>query len=153
MVPAKTRRKPLPKDRLQQARRQRGDEWETAFVAGLNRQANVWAVLLPKSWAGQPFDVIAMATGRAIAFQCKRIARVNVPYSCFTANEKEHLTRFEEAGGRASVAVYRDSDGRGVLIPWHCIRDDVLSGIRGSARLEGYPCVFPAAGEGGFPCR
>lgn len=153
MIPAKTRQPPARKDRLQQDRRRRGDEWEAAFVAGLNRQTNVWAVLLPKSWTGQPFDVVAMANGRGMAFECKRIARGNLPYSCFTANEKEHLTRFEDAGGLASVAVYRDSDGRGVLIPWHCIRDDVLGGVSGSVRLEEYPCVFPAEGEEAAPCK
>lgn len=153
MIPAKTRKPPARKDRLQQARRRRGAEWEAAFVAGLNRQTNVWAVLLPKSWAGQPFDIIAMANGKGMAFECKRIARGNLPYSCFTANEKEHLSRFEDAGGLAYVAVWRDIDNRCAFIPWQAIRAEVLGGVRGSARLEAYPFKLSIFREEAAPCK
>ena len=153
MIPAATRRSPARKDRLQQARRRRGAEWEADLIRELGRRPDTWAVLLPKSWAGQPFDITAVQAGRGMAVECKRIARGSLPYSCFTANEREHLTRFEDAGGLALVAVFRDSDSRRAFIPWRRIRAEVLGGVRGSARLEDYPSVLPAAGEEDTPCK
>lgn len=151
MIPAKTR-KSARKDRLQQARRRRGAEWETVLVLNLNRRPDTWAVLLPKSWTGQPFDITAVQKGRAMAIECKRIARGNLPYSCFTENEKEHLSRFEDAGGLAYVAVWRDSDNRCALIPWKDIRAEVLGGVRGSARLEEHPFMISIFREEAAPC-
>lgn len=139
MIPSSTRQGPPRKDRLQQARRRRGADWEALLILELNHRPDTWAVLLPKSWAGQPFDITAVQAGRGMAVECKRILRGNLPYSCFTANEKEHLSRFEDAGGLALVAVYRDSDRRRVFVPWQDIREDVLGGVRGSVQLEKYP--------------
>lgn len=153
MVPARTRRTPARKDRLQQARRQRGAEWEALLVLDLNCRPDTWAVLLPKSWAGQPFDITAVQAGRGMAVECKRIARGNLPYSCFTANEKEHLTRFEDAGGLAFVAVWRDSDNHCAFIPWQDIREEVLGGVRGSVRLEAYPFKLSIFRKEAAPCR
>lgn len=142
MIPSEMRRRPAPRNRLQQARRRRGAEWEAVLVQELNNQPDGWAVLLPKSWTGQPFDITAMMAGQGLAIECKRIARGSLPYSCFTQNEKEHLSRFEDAGGQAFVAVWRDSDGRRAFIPWWRLRSGVLGGLRGSAKLEDYPPIL-----------
>lgn len=145
MIPAN--RQKVKKDELQQRRRRRGAEWEADLAEELNEMPQSWAVLLPKSWSGQPYDIAAMVQGQGIAMECKRIAAGRLGYSAFTVNEREHLTRYEDAGGMALVAIYRDSDQRRAFVPWYAIRDQVLGGIRGSIDPMDYPEELQQAGE------
>ncbi|PWL42811.1 hypothetical protein [Allofournierella sp.] len=135
MVPADRRR--VRKDKTQQARRRRGDEWEQALAADLD--AAGWAKCWPRGWAGQPWDISATVEGHSYAIECKRIARGNLGYSAFTSNEIENLSRHEDAGGISVVAILRDDPYAVRFVPWYAIRADVLGGGRGSVRLELYP--------------
>lgn len=135
MVPADRRR--VRKDKAQQARCRRGDEWEQMLAADLD--AAGWAKCWPRGWAGQPWDISATVEGRSYAIECKRIARGNLGYSAFTQNEVENLSRHEDAGGVSVVAILRDEPYTVRFVPWYAIRDEVLGGGRGSVKLEQFP--------------
>ncbi len=135
MVPAKARR--VHKDKLQRSRRRRGDEWEKDLAEELDSYG--WAKRWPRGFAGQPWDISAMLDGHSFGIECKRVASGNLGYSCFTENEIENLSRFEDAGGTSVVAIRRDYPFTMRYVPWHAIRDPVLGGERGSVRLEGWP--------------
>lgn len=137
MIPANRRK--IEKNALQQRRRRRGAEWENDLLEELNQMPQGWACGLPKNWAGQPYDISAMIQGQGLAIECKRIERGKLGYSAFTQNEREHLTRYEDAGGMALVAIYRDSDQRRAFVPWYSVRNDILGGIRGSIDPMAYP--------------
>ena len=62
-----------------------------------------------------------------------------VPFSAFRPNEVENLSRKEDAGGVAVVAVRRDAPAVDCFFPWYYIRDAIESGERGSVKLEGLP--------------
>lgn len=143
MVPAERRK--VRKDKLQQARRRRGDEWEQALAADLDAEG--WAKCWPRGWAGQPWDISATVKGRSYAIECKRIARGNLGYSAFTANEIENLSRHEDAGGISVVAVLRDEPYTVRFVPWYAIRADVLGGVRGSVKLELFPVELKSIWE------
>ena len=102
MIPASRRR--AEKNRLQQARQRRGLDWEKALAADLNEEglARCW----PAGWGGQPWDISAVLEGYAYAIECKHIARGNLGYSAFTANE------IETAHGRCRT--HDDDTGRRV---------------------------------------
>lgn len=68
-----------------------------------------WARQWPADWAGQPYDIEATIEGRSRGIECKHIAKGNLPFSAFRPNEVENLSRKEDAGGIAVVAVRRDS--------------------------------------------
>ena len=80
-----------------------------------------------------------MLEGYAYAIECKHIARGNLGYSAFTANEIENLSRHEDAGGISVVAVLRDEPETMRFVPWFAVRDAVLGGGRGSVKPEEYP--------------
>lgn len=68
---------------------------------------------------------------------------MSAPYSLiitgFRPNEVENLSRKEDAGGIAVVAVRRDSPAVDCFFPWYYIRDRIESGERGSVKLENLP--------------
>lgn len=77
--------------------------------------------------------------GRSWGIECKHIAKGNLPFSAFRPNEVENLSRKEDAGGVAVVAVRRDVPASDVYFPWYYIRDRIESGEHGSVKLEGLP--------------
>ena len=77
--------------------------------------------------------------GRSWGIECKHIAKGNLPFSAFRPNEVENLSRKEDAGGIAVVAVRRDVPASDIYFPWYYIRDRIESGERGSVKLEGLP--------------
>ena len=87
----------------------------------------------------QPYDIEATIDGRSWGIECKHIAKGNLPFSAFRPNEVENLSRKEDAGGVAVVAVRRDVPASDVYFPWYYIRDRIESGERGSVKLEGLP--------------
>lgn len=93
----------------------------------------------PADWGGQPYDIEATIDGRSWGIECKHIAKGNLPFSAFRPNEVENLSRKEDAGGVAVVAVRRDAPAVDCFFPWYYIRDAIESGERGSVKLEGLP--------------
>lgn len=108
-----------------------------------------WARCWPKSWHGQPFDISAQVEGRALAIECKSIARGNLPFSALRTNEIENLSRFEDAGGFALLAVRRLDPPLRVFVPWWTVRDHILAGDRGSLPLGHQPRTLADAWEFG----
>lgn len=135
MVPANRRK--IRRNKAQQARRRRGDDWEEDLVIRLD--AAGWARRWPRGFCGQPWDISATIEGRSYAIECKRIASGNLGYSAFTANEAENLSRHEDAGGISVVAILRDIPYTIRFVPWYAVRDAVLGGVRGSIKPELYP--------------
>ena len=84
-------------------------------------------------------DIEATIDGRSWGIECKHIAKGNLPFSAFRPNEVENLSRKEDAGGVAVVAVRRDAPAVDCFFPWYYIRDAIESGERGSVKLEGLP--------------
>ena len=97
------------KDKLQQARNARGKVWQDDLLESLCGIPGAWARQWPADWAGQPYDIEATIEGRSRGIECKHIAKGNLPFSAFRPNEVENLSRKEDAGGIAVVAVRRDS--------------------------------------------
>ena len=78
MIPAKKKRQ--HRDKLQQQRHRNGTAWEEQLCEELNTLPHAWARCWPKSWHGQPFDISAQMEGRALAIECKSIARGICPF-------------------------------------------------------------------------
>ena len=146
-VPSKMRRKTV--NEQQRARRRLGDDWEQALTEELDSYG--WAKRWPRGWSGQPWDISAMLDGRAYAIECKRIASGNLGYSCFTGNEIENLSRYEDAGGCSIIAIRRDTPFIICFVPWYAVRDAVLAGERGSIRPEAWPGELVKAEEAPRP--
>lgn len=123
----------------QQARNARGKSWQDDLLAVLGGIPQAWARLWPADWGGQPYDIEATIDGRSWGIECKHIAKGNLPFSAFRPNEVENLSRKEDAGGVAVVAVRRDAPAVDCFFPWYYIRDAIESGERGSVKLEGLP--------------
>lgn len=115
MVPAKARRR--HRDDLQRRRSRSGADWEAALCEELDALPHAWARRWPKAWAGQPFDISAEIDGHAFAIECKSIARGNLPFSALRPSEVENLSRFEDAGGIAVIAVRRMEPPAQVFVP------------------------------------
>ena len=126
MVPAKARRR--HRDDLQRRRSRSGADWEAAFCEELDALPHAWARRWPKAWAGHAF-----------AIECKSIARGNLPFSALRPSEVENLSRFEDAGGIAVIAVRRMEPPAQVFVPWYTVRPRILAGDRGSIPLAGQP--------------
>lgn len=137
MIPANQRKK--QKNKLQQQRGRNGAEWEQTLCEELDGAPGCWARRWPKAYAGQPFDISAQLEGRACAIECKSIARGNLPFSALRPNEIENLSRFEDAGGCALVAIRRQNPPERRFVPWCSIREKIESGDRGSVALGGQP--------------
>lgn len=131
---ARTRQK---KDKLQQARNARGKVWQDDLLDILCGIPKVWCRGWPTDYSGQPYDIEATIDGRSWGIECKHIAKGNLPFSAFRPNEVENLSRKEDAGGIAVVAVRRDVPASDIYFPWYYIRDRIESGERGSVKLEG----------------
>lgn len=147
MIPAKKKRQ--HRDKLQQQRNRNGAAWEEQLCEELNALPQAWARCWPKSWNGQPFDISAQVEGRALAIECKSIARGNLPFSALRTNEIENLSRFEDAGGFALLAVRRLDPPLRVFVPWWTVRDYILAGARGSLPLGHQPRTLADAWEFG----
>ena len=106
------------KDKLQQARNARGKVWQDDLLESLCGIPGAWARQWPADWAGQPYDIEATIEGRSRGIECKHIAKGNLPFSAFRPNEVENLSRKEDAGGIAVVAVRRDSPAVDCFFPW-----------------------------------
>lgn len=143
MIPAKKNRQ--HRDKLQRSRSRSGAEWEAELCEELDALPRSWARRWPKAWTGQPFDISAMVEGRALAIECKSIARGNLPFSALRPNEIENLSRFEDAGGTALLAVRRADPPARVYIPWWTVRPRILAGDRGSIPLGGQPRTLAEA--------
>lgn len=137
MIPASKHRK--HKDKLQRQRSRSGADWESGLCEELDALPNAWARRWPKAWAGQPFDISAEIDGHAFAIECKSIARGNLPFSALRPNEVENLSRFEDAGGIAVIAVRRLDPPAQAFVPWYAVRPRILAGDRGSIPLAGQP--------------
>ena len=133
---ARTRQK---KDKLQQARNARDKVWQDDLLDILCGIPKVWCRGWPTDYSGQPYDIEATIDGRSWGIECKHIAKGNLPFSAFRPNEVENLSRKEDAGGIAVVAVRRDVPASDIYFPWYYIRDRIESGERGSVKLEGLP--------------
>ena len=123
MRPSDTRTR-QKKDRLQQARNARGKVWQNDLLDILCGIPKVWCRGWPADYSGQPYDIEATIDGRSWGIECKHIAKGSLPFSAFRPNEVENLSRKEDAGGIAVVAVRRDR---------------IESGERGSVKLENLP--------------
>lgn len=137
MIPASKHRQ--HKDKLQRQRSRSGADWEADLCEELDTLPNAWARRWPKAWTGQPFDISAEIEGHAFAIECKSIARGNLPFSALRPNEVENLSRFEDAGGIAVIAVRRLEPPAQAFIPWYMVRSRILAGDRGSIPLAGQP--------------
>ena len=116
MIPAKKNRQ--HRDKLQRSRSRSGAEWEAELCEELDALPRSWARRWPKAWAGQPWAISAMVEGRALAIECKSIARGNLPFSALRPNEIENLSRFEDAVGTALLAVRRADPPAHAFVPW-----------------------------------
>lgn len=148
MIPAKQRK---ARKNKQQTRNRNGRIWEQDLCDAINAAPGSWARCWPKAWAGQPFDISAMVEGHSLAIECKSIVRGNLPFSALRPNEIENLSRFEDAGGTALVAVRRTDPPTQCFVPWWKIRDRILSGDRGSVTLGDQPQTLAAVWEVGLP--
>lgn len=149
MIPAKKHLQ--HRDKLQRQRSRNGTDWEEQLCDELNDLPHSWARRWPKAWSGQPFDISAQVEGHALAIECKSIARGNLPFSALRQNEIENLSRFEDAGGTALLAVRRMEPPARVFIPWWTVREHILAGDRGSIQLGNQPETLAGVWEVSAP--
>lgn len=149
MIPAK--KKQRHRDKLQQQRHRNGTAWEEQLCEELNTLPHAWARCWPKAWTGQPFDISAQVAGHPLAIECKSIVRGNLPFSALRPNEIENLSRFEDAGGTALLAIRRDEPPARAFVPWWTVRQPILAGDRGSIPLGNQPQTLSEVWEVSAP--
>ena len=124
----------------QSDKQQRGMTGEALITASL-RKTGLWQHKLINYGFGTVFDklVICPGGGYAIEIKLRQEPRIAYNLSSITRNERHGLEFFEKTVGEGHayiVGIWKNKDTqRAFLIPWKDVRNDVLSGMRGSINM------------------
>jgi hypothetical protein len=121
---------------------ERGETGEALITASL-QLLELWNYKCINGGYGTPFDKIIIPPGGGYAIEVKVCKANTIGFSRIEHNQRKGLDRFMKQVGRdhAHILAIWDANGskRAFLIPWCQVRDDVLSGCRGSINMLDFP--------------
>jgi hypothetical protein len=128
----------------QKEKQRRGQKGEALITASLQK-AGIWNHKLVNAGYGTVFDKLVIPPGGGYAFEVKvrQVPRIGYNTKSITPNERRGLDRFMQQVGTDKAYIIgiwqTEKEGwRAFLIPWAMVRDDVLSGCRGSIKMQEY---------------
>ena len=149
MIPAKKKRQ--HRDKLQQQRHRNGTAWEEQLCEELNTLPPCLGPVLAKILA-RPALRYQRPDGRPRpGHRVQEHRPGNLPFSALRTNEIENLSRFEDAGGTALLAIRRDEPPTRAFVPWWTVRPRILAGDRGSIPLGSQPQTLAEVWEVSTP--
>jgi hypothetical protein len=122
----------------------RGQKGEALITASL-RKAGLWNHKLVNTGYGTVFDkiVIPWGGGYALEIKVRKEPRIEYNTKSITPNERRGMEQFMLRVGRDRVYIIGIWQGEGFarafMIPWASVREDVLSGRRGSIKMLDFP--------------
>ena len=126
----------------QKDKQKRGEKGEALITAYLSSRG-LWNHKLVNAGYGTIFDKLVILPGGGYGIEVKTRLTPRIEYSKITSNERRGLDRFMKLVGRDHaliIGIWKTDDfQRAFVIPWHLVRDAVLSGVRGSINMLDYP--------------
>ena len=124
------------------ANQERGEKGEALITASL-KLLNLWNYKFINAGFGTPFDKLIIPPGGGYAVEVKLRQSHTIPYSGIEENQRKGLDKFMNQVGKDYayiIGIWKaQADERAFLIPWHSVRNDVLSGCRGSINMLDFP--------------
>ena len=124
----------------QKNKQERGAKGEEQITVSL-RSAGLWNHKFINAGFGTVFDklVIPPGGGYALEIKVRQVSRIAYNIKSITLNERRGLEKFMDQVGREHaflIGIWKTEEfQRAFLIPWHAVRDQVLSGVRGSVNM------------------
>jgi len=128
----------------QKDKQKRGAKGESLITDSL-RKAGLWNHKLINAGYGTVFDkiIIPPSGGFGIEIKVRQVPRIAYNTKSITPNERRGLDEFMKLVGRDNVFIIgiwkTEEFQRAFLIPWYQVRDQVLSGVRGSINMLDFP--------------
>lgn len=142
----------MPKKMTQKDKQVRGEKGESLITDSL-RNAGLWNNKLVNIGFGTVFDklIIPPGGGYAIEVKVRQEPRIAHNIKSITQNERQGLDSFMRKVGKNHafiIGIWKTEEfQRAFLIRWADVRDQVLSGVRGSINMLDFP-ELPRKGRG-----
>lgn len=136
----------------QKDKQARGEKGESLITDSL-RKAGLWNYKLVNAGYGTVFDklVIPPGGGYAIEVKVRQVPRIAHNEKSITPNERRGLENFMRMVGKDHafiIGIWKTEEfQRAFLIRWADVREQVLSGVRGSINMLDFP-ELPRKGSG-----
>lgn len=136
----------------QKDKQARGEKGESLITDSL-RKAGLWNYKLINAGYGTVFDklIIPPEGGYAVEIKVRQVPRIAHNVKSITPNERRGLERFMKLVGKDNafiIGIWKTEEfQRAYLIRWADVREQVLSGIRGSINMLDFP-ELPKRGSG-----
>ena len=123
---------------------ERGSTGEALITASL-KQSSIWNYKLINAGYGTVADKLIIPPGGAYLIEIKTRLEPRIAYnkSSITNNERNGMDYFEKLVGKCHsyiIGIWKTKDfQRAFLIPWCQVRENVLSGVPGSIKMEEFP--------------
>lgn len=114
----------------------KGVKGESLITGSLSKK-KIWNHKLANIGYGTVFDKLILPPGHGYAVEVKNYAVPKIPFSKIEPNERKGLDKFlnQVGTGHAFIIGIWSTEGRAFLIPWEDVREQVLSGMRGSINM------------------
>jgi hypothetical protein len=128
----------------QKDKQERGTKGEADITASL-KAISLWNHKFINAGYGTVFDKIIIPPGGGYAVEVKVRKEPRIAYNIrsITPNERKGLDNFMSKVGREHafiIGIWKTQEfQRAFLIPWYQVRDQVLSGVRGSINMLDFP--------------
>lgn len=141
----------------QKEKQERGAKGESLITDSL-RNAKLWNHKLVNAGFGTVFDklVILPRGGYGLEIKVRQVPRIAYNIKSITPNERKGLDKFMKQVGRDHayiIGIWKTEEcQRAFLIPWWQVRDQVLSGERGSIKMLDFPELQKVPGGWDMSC-
>lgn len=128
----------------QKDKQKRGADGEALITSSLLIH-KLWNHKFVNAGFGTVFDKLVIPAGGGYALEIKTRQEPRIAYNTksITPNERKGLDNFMNKVGKENafiIGIWKPEDHqRAFLIPWHKVRDAVLSGVRGSINMLDFP--------------
>jgi len=135
----------------------RGEKGESLITDSL-RKAGLWSHKLINAGYGTVFDklIIPPGGGYGIEIKVRQVPRIAYNTKSITPNERKGLDKFMNMVGRDHayiIGIWKTEEfQRAFLIPWYAVREQVLSGVRGSINMLDFPELPKVSGGWDLSC-
>ena len=136
----------------QKEKQERGVKGEALVTASL-KEMNLWNHKFINAGFGTVFDKLVVIPGGGFALEVKLRKDPTIAYNIksITRNERKGLDNFMNKVGKQNALIigiwHTEEATRAFMIPWCQVREDVLSGRRGSINMLDFP-ELKKAGKG-----
>ena len=130
----------------QKDKQKRGQSGERLITDALAK-LQLWNHKLVNYGFGTVFDkiVIPPAGGYALEIKVRQIPRIAHNPKSITNNEVKGLEKFYRLVGQDNafiIGIWKDeSNYKAYLIPWGTVREQVISRVRGSIKMQDFPVI------------